>query len=223
MQALQHQQIQNYLLWLEERGQRWPIVNALTKEIPQANVPVETIQLPENSTVVRAEIAEQPASKVTIPLFRSAGNERAPYLGIVDCVKGQKLVFGQERELLIKILGALGIDLKSQFRLLGLETDHCCAPLANYQDYRQQFLHELKVTKPKAVFCFGRMPYRIIMDDPSAFDEKVNKPSRIDSEAPQIFPMYHLCELMQSPELKKNTWYGLKRFMDYVMPMPLRS
>ncbi|MFK7822950.1 MAG: hypothetical protein AB8G05_02260 [Oligoflexales bacterium] len=210
MQAAQHQEIQNYLLWLQERGQCWPIVDTLAM-VPQVS-PVEELAT-ENTIEVELQAAAQPKTQSTTPLFRSAGNEQAPYLGIVDCVKGQKLVFGKERELLIKILSALGIDLKSQFRLLGLETDHCSVPFANYQDYQQQFLELVRTQGPKAVFCFGRMPYRIIMNDPSPFLEKANKPIKIAADTTTIFPLYHLCELMHSPELKKQTWFGLKSFM----------
>ncbi|NRA46539.1 MAG: hypothetical protein HRU09_16435 [Oligoflexales bacterium] len=231
MHAAQSQQIQNYLLWLQERGQCWPLVDAL-RQAPKAEEPEpenqtetlaenqelhqETELTPKPSSVpvpTPARVNPVPQGQLSTPLFRSAGNEHAPYLGLIDCVKGQKLVFGKERELLIKILSAIGIDLKSQFRLLGLETDHRCAPLASYQDYQQTFLNLVQQTRPKVIFSFGRLPYRIVSGDPMPFAERANKANNIIENAPTIFPMYHLCELLHSQKLKKLTWLGLKGLM----------
>lgn len=217
MQIAQHQKIQNYLLWLQERGQCWPIIDTLHKEVQESSKPHELEQMtPSQVEPTSPEATAQPQAKASssIDLFRSAGNEQAPFLGIVDCIKGQKLVFGQERALLIKILSALGIEIKTQFRLLGLETDHCCAPLASSQDYQQQFWQQVNRSKPKAIFCFGRLPYQLISGDRGPFSEKVNSQSFIKENTPPMFTLYHLCELLNSPDLKKRTWHGLKGFME---------
>ena len=229
MQATQHQQIQNYLIWLQERGQCWPMVGSLNTEPgsiahsePNPPSSTDSTQAPEHQGSIEhiatspqqpSESRPAPTSQTSQRLFRSAGLEQAPYLGIVDCIQGQKLVFGHERELLIKILSALGIDLKSQFRLLGLETDHCSAPLASYEEYKRQLVEIINQAQPKSIFCFGRMPYRIISGDSTPFVKVANTPTKADQSLPTIFPMYHLCELNQSPELKKQTWHGLRNFM----------
>lgn len=202
-------QMQNYLTWLQERGQRWPLVSSLRK---------------------RREAGEQEQEllpRASGSLFTQAGSLEAEYLAVTECIAGQKIVFGAERELLIKMMQALGIDLKSNFCLLGLNTAATCAPLAAMTAYRQDFAKTVARLRPRAIFAFGPLATDLLPADEAgdtalAFDERVAcwQNYLCGGEVYPFLPLPHLQSLLRTPSLKPRAWQALQQIKEAAQKIP---
>lgn len=197
--------IQNYLMWQLDRGQIWP--KYFSFENKPSGCVLKDRCLPPITSPVAVE-----SNYSFDEIFISKGSESARIFGVVDCIRGQEIVFGGERELLIKILKALKLNLKFDFRLLGIVTDSCCKPKANAQDYQ---LHIKKIAdehRPLAIISFGMLAHKLLSNENIHFTESVNQVTNIHSKTSSFayLPLHHLQNIRQNPNLKRGTWVGLQ-------------
>ena len=198
-------QLQNYLLWNQERGQVWPYNHILHSDDFNKQ---KDLSLKQNDS--------PPTNDSLISdrnLFIHKGPVNAKIYGFVDAIEHQDIIFGKERELLIKILQSIHVNLKSDFRLVAFKTNSCSLPIGKKAEYQKQLQEMFTCFQPKIILSFGRLAYKLLSKEPKLFKSEVHMISRniINFEHTKFLPLEHLQEIAHSTEIKKNTWQSLKR------------
>lgn len=166
-----------------------------------------------------AEISthDLPQAIINPELLRTAGNKNAPVIFITDSIQSQPMVFGCERELLLKLLSAIGLKPGQDMQLVTLNTNEQCEPLADEQAYRQAWKGLSEQTRPKFVLILGSLAYRLISS--GSYENYLSHlNSWITSNTGQVryLILPHLSEFVTQTSLKKASWPLLQELKHWV-------
>ena len=195
-----------YLLWLKERGLAYPVAASVSE-----------------SAGFRSSDEQKPATLRKDPsclesVIRVAGNRCAPLLVITDAIRSQPLIFGEERNLFLKLLRALKLQPGKDVTLCVLDTTSSCEPLQDRAQYLIQ-LQPLIVRKDLAgILILGPVAYCILSSDGQpAYHSMLDHFTNIFQEGvPGALVTWHLRDFIRNPELRKKSWKNLQNLAEKI-------
>ena len=136
---------------------------------------------------------------------------------VTDSIYSQPLVFGWERDLLLKLLSAIGLRPGQDMLLATLDTNEMCEPLTGRQDYRQVWNELITDVNPKFVLIFGSLAYHLISSG-SYQDFLKHRNTWINSRSAQVryLVLPHLSEFVNQAHLKKMSWPALQELKSWM-------
>lgn len=176
-----------YILWHRERGQSY---------LPPAPA-----------------IKHDSTDSASISALQLAGHNSAPLLIILDAIKGQPLIFGAERELLLSLLRALHLKPEKDVLICALSTNQNCEPLAPSQSYRQELISLLHKHEKKGILILGSLAYQTLrLRENPDFREAVNQFVPVfGASAPPSLVSWHPADFINAPQRRKESWPNLKK------------
>lgn len=191
-----------------------------SSELPeQSDVKPQNVKGSSHITTDQIHPEPEPqAPKLQTGILRTAGNKKAPVIFVTDSIYSQPLVFGWERDLLLKILSAVGLRPGQDMLLATLDTNELCEPLTERKDYRQVWNEFMTEVKPEFVLIFGSLAYHLISSG-SYEDYLKHRNTWINSRSAQVryLVLPHLSEFVNQTHLKKMSWPALQELKSWIL------
>ena len=193
-------------------------------ESGSSGIPEQNDVKPQNvkgsSHVTTDQIHPEPepqAPKLQTRILRTAGNKKSPVIFVTDSIYSQPLVFGWERDLLLKLLSAVGLRPGQDMLLATLDTNELCEPLTERKDYRQAWNELMTEVNPEFVLIFGSLAYHLISSG-SYEDFLKHRNTWINSRSAQVryLVLPHLSEFVNQAHLKKMSWPALQESKSWI-------
>ena len=132
---------------------------------------------------------------------------------LIDSIASNSMVMGAERQLLVKMLMGLGLDVKQDVLLCALNTGPSCEALEEPARYRQSLEKAITGCSFQSVLSLGSLVPRYLLGNTQAFSHHVDQWSEIslkDRKYPILF-CWHPGDYIREPALKKNSWQQMVR------------